>query len=157
MYDEKTPIGVVYIAPSVTTFGYKNPSYRIYELDANYTIVDYEQYITNLTEANELNQVNWYLEYSAKAEYNMTDLSPQSWHELTNRYYKVYLLNCRFEEDDTLFQLWYFNYLSGNGYSPCEGDCKTDLLCFLRASTYDDYIKCSLELSLWVNVHYKEQ
>ena len=39
-YDEATlkrPLGIAYIGGSVTPYGGQNPSYRVYEVDGNYT------------------------------------------------------------------------------------------------------------------------
>lgn len=45
--------GVVLIAPSATTFGHINPSFRIYTMDTStMTLLGYEQYYLNVTLAN---------------------------------------------------------------------------------------------------------
>lgn len=98
-----------WIAPSVTTYTYNNPSYRIYTIDGNYegssfvspslrvklqTVVEAETFVGNVTEANEKNQEpNWQLEYKTKEFYKMPDLSPASWNDLINR----------LDQDDALF------------------------------------------------------
>jgi sphingomyelin phosphodiesterase len=65
------PVGMAYITGSVTTFSLVNPGYRIYVVDGNYSqstwqVLDHENYITNLTEANLIGKPVWKKEYSAK-------------------------------------------------------------------------------------------
>jgi sphingomyelin phosphodiesterase len=69
-YFDKTKIaGVIYTAPSLTTFESHNPSFRIYEVDSKSMILkNYHQYRLNINEAN-ANQDNepvWKIVYSAK-------------------------------------------------------------------------------------------
>ena len=53
-YFNKTNIaGVILTAPSLTSYSYKNPSFRVYDIDSETKILkDYSQYRLNLTEAN---------------------------------------------------------------------------------------------------------
>lgn len=107
--------GIAFIAPSATTYTHRNPAFRIYEYSPEYTLLDYHQYFTNLTLANEKNSPQWVLEYSAKSAYNLSDMSAASWLDLVHR----------FQKDDALFQKWwsYFHALYPSG--SCTGDCKT--------------------------------
>jgi sphingomyelin phosphodiesterase len=62
---------VLYIAPSVTTYSYLNPGYRIYTVDgaydnSSYRVIDHESYYLNITEANFIGHPVWKFEYSAK-------------------------------------------------------------------------------------------
>lgn len=80
-------VNVAYLGPSVTTFSYLNPSYRIYEIDGNHKsaswqITDYTTMYLNLTEANIFNQTKWKKEYSAKEEFKLENLFPQNWSDL---------------------------------------------------------------------------
>lgn len=100
----KKAIHFNFISPSLTTYSYLNPSYRIYTIDGNYpgstyvkisfplqktlfqTALKTETYYADLTEANKPgNQPNYTLEYSLPKDYNMPDLSPASWADLINR------------------------------------------------------------------------
>jgi len=117
-----SPVGVLYIAPSVTTFANRNPSFRFYQYDTStFEVLDYYQYIMNLTDANLTDKPQWVLEYSALSEYSMTDLSPSSWMDLTNR----------MENDDELFQTWFRNYMT-QVPATCTGTCVEQYLCGLR-------------------------
>jgi sphingomyelin phosphodiesterase len=91
------PVSVAYIAPSITPVNGLNPSFRIYDLEQRIyhrrfqqpwisnTIVDYETYVMNLPVSNEMGLAVWFEEMSVKRVYNMSDLSPSSWHNLTLR------------------------------------------------------------------------
>ena len=62
---------VAYVTPSVTTFSFLNPGYRIYTVDGFYQnstwqILDYDTMFLNLTEANKFNKTSWQIEYSTK-------------------------------------------------------------------------------------------
>ena len=50
---ELTPVGVAYLAPSITTFVGANPGYRIYEVDSStFEVVNYHNYFLDLPDAN---------------------------------------------------------------------------------------------------------
>ena len=45
--------GTVLVAPSVTPYGFMNPSFRTFTMDAEtFQLLDYQQYHLNLTKAN---------------------------------------------------------------------------------------------------------
>jgi len=80
------PAGVLYIVPSFTTHTAHQPSFRVFEMDADtLQIVDYANYRLNLPLANQnpSQQPVWDLAYTAKAEYSLPDLSPASWSSLS--------------------------------------------------------------------------
>ncbi len=65
------PISISYVAPSVTTYSYLNPAYRIYTVDGYYPgssfqVLNHETIYLNLTEANLTNKPQWRLEYNTK-------------------------------------------------------------------------------------------
>ncbi|EFN81993.1 Sphingomyelin phosphodiesterase [Harpegnathos saltator] len=85
---------------SVTTYTELNPNYKLYIVDnQNYKVKDYENWIYNLTLANNdpNDRPQWYKSYSFKEEYNISDLTYDSlkdWfdrlshdNDLLNRYY----------------------------------------------------------------------
>ncbi|RWS11022.1 sphingomyelin phosphodiesterase-like protein, partial [Dinothrombium tinctorium] len=123
---------VAYITPSVTTFGFMNPGYRIYTIDdtdgSSHFVLDHETYYLNLTEANKYGRkksLHWKFSYSAKKSLNLTSLAPQQWHKL--------VLNMM--HDDSLFQKFYRFYYNRSDYlnrKPCDNEtCKLDILCRL--------------------------
>eukprot|EP01119_Soliformovum_irregulare_P010072 TRINITY_DN2452_c0_g1_i1.p1 TRINITY_DN2452_c0_g1~~TRINITY_DN2452_c0_g1_i1.p1 ORF type:complete len:562 (-),score=102.61 TRINITY_DN2452_c0_g1_i1:169-1854(-) len=128
------PVGVTYICPSVTTFTYHNPSFRVYHLDpSSYEVLDYEQYYSSLPQANAQNRMTWQVEYTARAAYNLTDLSPQSWWDFSTQ----------LESDQSLLNLFtQHKYTLVNPNATCDAGCKKDTLCMMRTATPDDYDKC---------------
>ncbi|XP_027205586.2 sphingomyelin phosphodiesterase-like isoform X2 [Dermatophagoides pteronyssinus] len=112
------PIGVAYLAPSVTTYLNVMPSFRFYSTDTETgELVDHMTYYLNLTKANHMDKHKyepiettpvWEFEYNARDSYNMTSLSPKSWHQFTEqvltnpiylrRYYQHY---GRYNDDQT--------------------------------------------------------
>lgn len=61
--------GIIYTAPSLTSYSFQHPSFRIYEVDSNTKLlVDFDQYRLNLTEANLTPDVKpkWKVAYSAR-------------------------------------------------------------------------------------------
>ena len=73
-FEPKPIININYIAPPLTTYPKRNPSFRMFLLDSNTkNVIDYQQYRLNLTEANEKGEANWYITYNATSLYNVTD------------------------------------------------------------------------------------
>lgn len=87
--DRTTPVGVQFIAGSLTTLGKQNPSFRVFEIDVDTAIpIRYHQYTLNLTKYNKMGKVDkieWDETYEVLSEYNLTDISPASMHILRNR------------------------------------------------------------------------
>jgi len=124
----RTATGISFIAPSVTTFTHRNPSFRIYEFSASdFTLVDYHQYFANLTLANDQNKPEWTLAYSAMSAYGLSDMSAASWLDLVNR----------FQKDDALFQKWWSFFHALYPSKPCTQDCKRDSICDMLSATPD--------------------
>ena len=62
---------VAYLGPSVTTYTYNNPGYRVYEIDGlhndtTFQMVNHHVYYFNLTTANSNNKTDWEYLYGAK-------------------------------------------------------------------------------------------
>eukprot|EP01114_Cavostelium_apophysatum_P013258 TRINITY_DN3168_c0_g1_i1.p1 TRINITY_DN3168_c0_g1~~TRINITY_DN3168_c0_g1_i1.p1 ORF type:complete len:560 (-),score=98.35 TRINITY_DN3168_c0_g1_i1:24-1703(-) len=114
------PLDVVYVAPSVTTFSMRNPTFRFYKYDTTtYEILDYNQYYANLTAANEPGQkLQWMLEYSALSEYDLPDMSAASWLDLANR----------IGSDESVWQKWWMNF-NTQIPTPCEEECQKYYVC----------------------------
>ncbi|XP_056141127.1 sphingomyelin phosphodiesterase [Lampris incognitus] len=152
-YDEATmtrPLGVAFIAPSVTTYINLNPGYRVYIVDGNYQgssrlVLDHETYILNLTEVNHMSRAQgvpsspqpdpkWTLLYRATEAFGMSTAFPSSWDGLLKM----------FQADDRVFQkFWYLRH-KGHVSEPCKETCKTSLLCLLRSGRYDELVQCDL-------------
>ncbi|KAM6907520.1 sphingomyelin phosphodiesterase [Xenentodon cancila] len=147
-YDEETmtrPLGVAFIAPSVTTFINLNPGYRVYYVDGDYQgssrlVLDHETYILNLTEANHSPESpcnpeknpKWTLLYRATKAYGLASVYPSDHDTLLKTFMK----------DDSVFQkFWYFTH-KGHVSEICKEECKTTALCFLRSGRYDELQHC---------------
>ncbi|CAF4526826.1 unnamed protein product, partial [Rotaria magnacalcarata] len=62
---------MAYIGPSLTTYSYLNPGYRVYRIDGDYQgssfwALDYHTVIMNLTASNKYNQTIFLKEYEAR-------------------------------------------------------------------------------------------
>ncbi|CAJ0583928.1 unnamed protein product, partial [Mesorhabditis spiculigera] len=131
-----------FIAGSLTTYDFMNPSYRIYTIDgaytgSTYTVIDAETYWGDVNEANKNNrEPDWKLEYTTKKEYKMPDLSPASWNDLINR----------FDNDAFLFQKFHTHYYRNKDQEPLcpfEEKCRKEFTCALRsARSYDSATFC---------------
>ncbi|XP_030648451.1 sphingomyelin phosphodiesterase [Chanos chanos] len=149
-YDEETmsrPLGVAYIAPSVTTYISLNPGYRVYYVDGNYPgssrlVLDHETFILNLTEANSLEggsglskpdpSPKWTLLYRATEAYGVPTLFPSDWNKLISS----------FVIDDGAFQkFWYLRH-KGHVSEICEDVCKKTVICYLRSGRYEELRHC---------------
>jgi len=76
------PVGVNYVAPSLTTFTRLNPGYRIFSLNQNGQPLDIWNYYSDVIESNKNGRTvdpNWKFLYTTKKAYNLTDLTVQSW------------------------------------------------------------------------------
>ncbi|TNN79008.1 Sphingomyelin phosphodiesterase [Liparis tanakae] len=150
-YDEATmtrPVGVAFIAPSVTTYIDLNPGFRVYYVDGDYPgssrlVLDHETYILNLTEANHspgaplrpVPNPKWTLLYRATEAYGLTSLFPADYDGMLRTFLK----------DDRVFQMfWHFRH-KGHVSGPCKETCKTTMLCLLRSGRYDELELCDLQ------------
>uniref|UniRef100_A0ABM5FVJ3 Sphingomyelin phosphodiesterase n=1 Tax=Pogona vitticeps TaxID=103695 RepID=A0ABM5FVJ3_9SAUR len=141
-YDEETlsrPLGVAFVAPSVTTFISLNPGYRIYLVDgvypgSSYMVLDHETFILNLTLANAPGATpQWQRLYGARETYGFATAFPADWDRLLQR----------FQVEEPLFQrFWYLLYKGHPPREPCQDVCKAALLCALRTARADDPKLC---------------
>ena len=65
---------LAFVGPSVTTFPFNNPGYKIYTVDGFYSntsfrVLDHESHYLNISEANITNEPTWKLEYTAKVSF----------------------------------------------------------------------------------------
>jgi len=140
-YDESNhtrATNIAYVGPSVTTYSYINPGYRIYTVDGNYknssrVVLDHETYILNLTEANISDNPKWELEYTTKVDYDMKRLTPLDWDNLVKR----------MKTDDKLWNKFHKYYFKGVPQkTKCIGECKTTFLCQLKTGRSHDTTFC---------------
>ena len=75
-FEPKPIININYIAPPVTPYPGRNPSFRQFIIDSNTkNLIDYEQYRLNLTDSNAKGVADWYITYYATQLFNVTDLT----------------------------------------------------------------------------------
>uniref|UniRef100_A0A0N4ZDK1 Sphingomyelin phosphodiesterase n=1 Tax=Parastrongyloides trichosuri TaxID=131310 RepID=A0A0N4ZDK1_PARTI len=131
-------IQVNWIAPSLTTFADSNPAYRVYEFDGNYqgstfTVLEAETYYTDIEKATEDVPPVWELEYKFTEEYDMSDLTPESFKELINK----------LKKDEKLFKVFYKNYHRKE--TKCDLICKDEVICKMKsARSHDKELFCGL-------------
>ncbi|XP_046373971.2 sphingomyelin phosphodiesterase A-like [Haliotis rufescens] len=132
--DTSRPTGVVFVAPSVTTQAKTNPSFRVYKLDREtFQVQDYDQYYIDLTKANAEGVATLQMSYSARSEYNLPDLSPQSYHSLVHR----------LATDRSLFDRYMRNKYVKSGQDPeCCFLCRQVEICRISSITTSTYNKC---------------
>ncbi|OQR67231.1 sphingomyelin phosphodiesterase-like [Tropilaelaps mercedesae] len=128
------PINIAYIGPSVTTYSYLNPSFRIYRaLAATNDIVDHETYFLNLTRANAENRAEWQLEYSARKDIPLEGLTPRDWSNYVDR----------MAQNPADFERFYTRFLhSSDRDFPCDERCVRRQLCRLKTDIAHDYRPC---------------
>ncbi|KAF2072539.1 hypothetical protein CYY_006156 [Polysphondylium violaceum] len=130
------PSAVAYVTPSVTTFQYQNPSFRIYSVDAKSgQLVETSTYHLDILDANQYDKPNWVLEYNTTVAYSMPDLLPISWDNLIDR----------FGRNQTLFNTYYQHVYSSSPYpqqKPCGDSCRLDTICQMKAGTHSVYKEC---------------
>ncbi|KAJ5712779.1 hypothetical protein N7493_009247 [Penicillium malachiteum] len=138
-----TAIAMGYIAPSMTpTSG--PPSFRIYDIDpVTFGVLDFTQYIANISDPSYQIQPEWVPYYFAKADYGTklefpvtdkySELTPAFWHNVT----------VAMENDPALFRDFWARRTRGFQVPECEGDCVSDEICALRGA--DAQYNCFVE------------
>ena len=129
-----------YVGPSITTFSYLNPGFRVYQVDGDYTgssywALDYHTMIMNLTASNLYNQTIFLREYQAREAYQMKNLFPQDWNDLIERLQR--------DIDGTLMgDLYKHSTKSYADGSQCDHRCRRGLLCDFKTARSEDPHSC---------------
>ena len=118
-----------FVAPQLTTYDYKLPSYRIYTIDdETKQVLDYEQFRFNLTKSNEAGSPYWFSAYNASDFYNVANLS---------EYNKI----INFEKMDD----YVYNQYSGSKIGETYKN-NTDMIkaakCIMTTNNFDEYFEC---------------
>eukprot|EP01135_Chromosphaera_perkinsii_P008700 Nk52_evm33s1444 gene=Nk52_evmTU33s1444 len=149
-------LGIIFNGPSVTTWGSKNPTFRIYELagSQSFELLDYKQYYLNISKANEnienfsvdlynknsdkIAYPSWEVQYSALSEYGLKDMSPESWKDLCYS----------FRTNETLLHMYLNHYYSlsptamfGNG-KKCDHKCYSSTVCGCYSGSSNQFSAC---------------
>ena len=135
------PSNIAYIAPSVTPYYGLNPSYRLYTVSAVGEVLDHHTWIMDLEVANDHFHTDppWYLLYSAKEAYKMTNLSALSWHTMVDQ----------LQTDQVMFDKFYKHFYSGSKTRPpCHPACRHRLICSLVSARSHDREETCKEVSV---------
>ncbi|CEF68052.1 Sphingomyelin phosphodiesterase [Strongyloides ratti] len=133
------PTNIMYSSPSITTYSNLNPAYRIYEIEnfGSYRIIDHHTYFYDLlTPQSPSIKPHFKLLYSAKSEYSLPDMSPDSWNNLISQ----------IENNPDIYKKFINNY-SRNRQFVCDESCKKEALCSLRRGHHNDSKLCKNQLS----------
>ncbi|CAA7268233.1 unnamed protein product [Cyclocybe aegerita] len=127
----ETADSIAWIVPSLTP-RQSDPAFRVYDVDPDtYEVMDSRTFISDMSDPNFQVFPVWKQEYSARATYGPAiggwpsdkPLNPAFWHKVTEA----------FEKHDTLFQKFHTLKTPGGKITPCEGDCKKETICNMRA------------------------
>ncbi|XP_025831872.1 sphingomyelin phosphodiesterase-like [Agrilus planipennis] len=134
-------IAMAFNGGSVTSYNYLNSNYIIYETDVRTnTIINYEHYTYNLTEANLAGanvKPRWYQLYSFKDAYNLDEMNLDTVASLVER----------MAGNSSLAQLYYRNkYKNSDPFieQGCDNECISDNLCEIVTSLYTDDTQCNV-------------
>lgn len=138
------PVSVAYLAPSITPFMNLNPGFRVYEIDAaTNRVLDHQTWIMDLSKSNQMLEPIFLKEYSARDAFNLPDLSPQSWHNLTMRMLAEELLSKQSitdegDDDDggggLLNRYMVFRHKSAPAVKSCDKKCRLKLICAMQSA-----------------------
>lgn len=73
----------------------------------------------------------WALEYGARSAYNLTSMSPKSWHALLQR----------LESEPGLYGEYLHRRAAGRPWT-CDAECEKALLCDIKSQTFALYQEC---------------
>lgn len=139
--DPNKTVQMGFQASSMTPNWDRNPSFRLYTVDADTGIpVNYEQYRLNLTAANLNNNktLYWDIAYDFQSTYNLPDLSLASYDTLREEIYT----------NQTVHETFIWNY--GAGTSRTSGPNQAGVYCGVL-STIDKQIECYKEINVTVS------
>jgi len=150
-YDTQDPTratNVAFIGPSVTTFDFLNPGYKVYIIDgqrenSTFEVLDHSTWFMNITAANmnvsspgSHSEPIWAELYQARADYGLENLRPQQLDSLFHRMIS----------DKDLAQLYFRNNHKASDYwlaKGCDRSCRTKLLCYVVTTNYGDQSHCA--------------
>lgn len=128
---KKKAINMAYLAPSETPHDGLNPAYRIYTIDGDHQdstnlVLDHVTYTVDLDRANLNKNMTMTVEYEAKRDLGLPNLSPTCWHK--------YVENLASSEND-FEQFRRHRYRNGPAIKKgCNKKCRKQMLCDLLTS-----------------------
>jgi hypothetical protein len=126
-------INKAFIGGVVTPLSRKNPTTRLYKYDADtFELLDYEDFYIPLKEAEESGKIIWKKLYQFTEEYNLPDLSNDSFEKLYQS----------FKTSDEYWNKFNLNFHSRWANRNCQGGCKKNNLCRMISPTQERFKKC---------------
>ncbi|XP_037951691.1 sphingomyelin phosphodiesterase 1 [Teleopsis dalmanni] len=131
-------IGLSWNGGSLTSYSYKNPNYKIYDVDPiKLQVVDEETWIFNLTEANVFGAEKkpvWYKAYQFSKEFT-NDLSPAGIDALLEKFA---------ENPELLRKYWQHKITLGDPslQKGCDNKCLMTTICRLATTSYHNKTRC---------------
>ena len=118
------PVGTLWVGPSMSTYKYRNPSYRVYTADSGTRVVnDFDNYRMDLGAANSAagQSPKWDLAYSFQSSYVVPDLQPNSLLTMLGKLNQTSMLMLGFLD----------NYYTDGPQTPrsCGDSCRSDFAC----------------------------
>jgi hypothetical protein len=133
----KKPVGISFIVGSGTTYKGKPPSFNFMTIDAETMLpINYETHAFDLDHANQFDEPKWDLKYNYTQTYGLPDLSPKSFHELSQR---IYL------EPEMAKMYRNHRYIDGPGVdktADCDFTCTMTMYCQTVSNDYDEWQFC---------------
>ena len=129
-FDKNKIVNLNFVAPQLTTYSSKLPSYRIYTIDAETKqVLDYEQFRFNLKKSNEEKKPYWYSAYKASEFYGVKNLL--EYNNIINNFSKweQYVLN-QYSGSDVGIKM------SKNS------DKQKYAQCIMKTNNFDELFKC---------------
>lgn len=119
-----SPVGTLWVGPSLSTYKYRNPSYRVYTADSDTSLLaDVDTYRMDLEAANSAvgKSPTWDLAYSFKSSYVVSDLLPSSLLTMLGKLNQIPMLMLGFLD----------NYYTAGPQTPraCGDSCRSDFAC----------------------------
>ncbi|KAH8398700.1 hypothetical protein KR215_011862, partial [Drosophila sulfurigaster] len=135
--DNGAAVAVAWNGGSLTSFSYKNPNYRLYELHPeSWQVLEHQTWTFNLTEANLKpdESPNWYKEYEFTADFT-SDTSPAGIDKL---------LVEMAEQPNLLRKFWRYKMTQSDARTSggCDNDCLASTLCRIATSNYKNRTRC---------------
>ena len=141
-FKDKVPNSIVFGTSSLGAREGKNPSFRIFEHDADTMLpVEIHRYTMNLTKSNLDKVPHWTLQYSATQEYGLKNLSPASLYEFTTSWGNgnVEMLKRTLINEDGRYTHQTTDQIE------CDEDCIKDAQCDWRSSESYEMKDCKGE------------
>jgi len=137
---ENFPTGIMFLTPSLTPWQNpwvpappNNPSLRMYHYNfTDFTLLDYDQFWTNLTDNIRTNEINWLLEYRAREFFHVEALDHISM-------YEAYLLIEQVPQMLNTYKLYNSVSYPSKG---CDDVCRRIQICSIRHPFVKGFKEC---------------